>query len=177
MTSIQSETDDYASADFDGFIVALRDKVHFSASAVAGLCDRITKMLIKRFGLAEQDIQIRRYFKTILATLQRHARTHVTQLGEELTGIVLSLDSAQHVWIVEFCSQTQWDKGNVAVRTIVYATASEIEPLPTLLLHNDQTAIVYDRSASGDHTEVALRLDNSSALRRIELNLTPVIGR
>ena len=165
----------YTAADFDRFIVALPEKIHYPAAAVDELSQELAEALIEGFGVPEGAVELRRYFMTTISELRARAREFESQMGEDLVRLVMELDSAQFVWVVEFCSAEQWENGHVTGRAIVDATASEQDPVPTLLLHDGRLAIVFDRSheASG-HRPVHLRRPVGVALPRMELNLQRV---
>ena len=37
-------------------------------------------------------------------------------LGDTLVGLIMHLETAQFVWVVEYCSVAQWQAGRVAAR-------------------------------------------------------------
>ena len=88
----------------------------------------------------------------------------------------MRLNSAQYVWVVEFCGKDQWDQGAVAARAIVDATASRQDPVATLMLHDEQLAITFDRSSGRDSGKPRdLGRPRSVPLPRMELNLRQVV--
>ena len=166
----------YSGQAFDKFIVALPEKIHFPAGAVGALSDRLARVLTEGFRIPEENVSIRRYFMTTVSELRREVREYASQMGDVLTGLFMRLNSAQYVWVVEFCSQEQWDKGAVAGRAIVDATASRQDPLATLLLHDEQRAILFDRSPGpADHRSESLVRPRAVPLPRMELNLGHVV--
>ena len=171
-STLKPEERDYSGEQFDKFIVALPEKIHFSASAVGALSDSLAKVLIDGGRVTRANARIRRYFMTTVSELREEVREHASQMGEVLTGLFMRLNSAQYVWVVEFCGQDQWDRGAVAARAIVDATASRQDPVATLLLHDEQLAISFDRSSGrGRGKPVDLRRPRRVALPRMELNL------
>lgn len=175
-STLKSEEGDYSGEQFDKFIVALPEKIHFSASAVGALSDSLAKVLIDGRRVVRANVRIRRYFMTTVSELREEVREHASQMGDVLTGLFMRLNSAQYVWVVEFCGQDQWDRGAVAARAIVDATASRQDPVATLLLHDEQLAIVFDRSSGRDSgAPVDLRRPHRVPLPRMELNLRPVL--
>ena len=106
-STLTSDERDYSGEQFDKFIVALPEKIHFSASAVGALSDSLAVVLIDGFGVARADVGIRRYFMTTVSELREEVREHASQMGDVLTGLFMRLNSAQYVWVVEFCSQPQ----------------------------------------------------------------------
>lgn len=167
---------DYSGEQFDRFIVALPEKIHFSAVAVGALSDRLARALIDGQRVAKANVRIRRYFMTTVSALREEVRGQVSNMGNALAGLFMRLNSAQYVWVVEFCGRRQWDRGAVAARAIVDATASRQDPVATLLLHDDQLAIWFDRSSGrGRGTPVQLRRPRGVPLPRMELNLDPVV--
>ena len=176
ISTLTSDEGDYSGEHFDKFIVALPEKIHFSASAVGALSDSLAVVLVKGFQVARTNVRIRRYFLTTISELREEVREHASQMGGVLTGLFMRLNSAQYVWVVEFCDQDQWDRGAVAARAIVDATASRQDPVATLLLHDEQLAISFDRSSGRDRGEsVELGRPRRVPLPRMELNLSQVV--
>ena len=166
----------YSGKEFDKFIVALPEKIHFPADAVDALSRRLVTALTEAFGVAEDGVRIRRYFMTTISELRGHARENESQMGDVLVRLLMELDSAQYVWIVEFFSHAQWDRGHVTARAIVDATASKRDPVATLLLHDEQRAIVFDRSSEmQSHKTEKLRRARGVPLPRMEVNLGQVV--
>ena len=167
---------DYSGEQFDRFIVALPEKIHFSAVAVGALSDRLARTLVDGQRVAKANVRIRRYFMTTVAALREEVREQVSNMGNVLAGLFMRLNSAQYVWVVEFCGRAQWDRGAVAARAVVDATASRQDPVATLLLHDDRLAIRFDRSSGrGRGTPVPLRRPRGVPLPRMKLNLDPVV--
>ncbi len=175
-STLTSAEQDYSGEQFDRFIVALPEKIHYPASAVSALSDGLAEVLVEGFKVAGTDVRIRRYFMTTVSELREEVRKQASQMGVVLTGLFMRLNSAQYVWVVEFCSQAQWDQGAVAARAVVDATASRQDPVATLLLHDIRMAISFDRSSgrSGDEVVNLLR-SSGDPLPRMELNLRQVV--
>ena len=88
----------------------------------------------------------------------------------------MHLETAQFVWIIEYCSVAQWQSGLVAARAIVDATASPTDEVPIWLLHDENVAFVFDRSyAEMNPNPIQLDRAGLGPLPRIELNLRPVL--
>ena len=175
-TSTLAGSPGYSGKDFDKFIVALPEKIHFPATAVDALSERLAGVLTQGFRVPEESVQIKRYFMTTISELRKEVRMRASQMGDVLVGSFMRLNSAQYVWIIEFCSQEQWDRGNIAGRAIVDATASPQDPVATLLLHDERLAILFDRSlARAQHRSVPLRRQRAGPLPRIEVNLNQVL--
>ena len=169
-------SESYSGQEFDKFIVALPEKIHFPADAVDALSRRLAKALTEGFGVAEGGVRIRRYFMTTISELRGHARKNASQMGNVLVRLLMDLDTAQYVWVVEFCSREQWDYGHVTARAIVDATASKRDPVAVLLLHDERRAIVFDRSSgTPTHDSVHLRRTSGVQLPRMEVNLGQVV--
>ena len=166
----------YSASSFDAFIVALPDKIYYPADAIEVLSRRVERSLVRSRGPDQELLELRRYFITTVSKLREHARDHHTNLGDNLVGLMMHLDTAQFVWIVEYCSVAQWQAGHVAARAIVDATASPTDEVPLWLLHDEEVAHVFDRS-SAEMTPTSIRLNrtNLGPLPRIELNLRPVL--
>ena len=175
-STLTSVGGDYSGEQFDRFIVALPEKIHFSAVAVGALSDRLALVLVDGQRVARANVRIRRYFMTTVSALREEVRAHASNMGDVLTGLFMRLNSAQYIWVVEFCGLGQWDRGVVAARAIVDATASLQDPVATLLLHDDQLAILFDRSSGrGRGTPFELQRSRGVPLPRMELNLGPVV--
>ena len=61
----------------------------------------------------QEPLQLRRYFITTVSGLREHAREYHSQLGDTLVGLMMHLETAQFVWVVEYCSVAQWQAGHV----------------------------------------------------------------
>ena len=166
---------DYTTDNFGSFIVALPEKIGYPAEAMAKYRDVLQQSLVKSMGCDEESVRLHRYFMTTISELRRYARNNESQLGETLVELLMRLDTAQFVWVVEFSSVEQWRGGRVAVRGIVDASASHTDPDPIWLLHNEEVAFVFDRSTAESRVQT-VNLDRSSdvPLQRMEVNLRPV---
>ncbi len=165
----------YSADSFDAFIVALPDKIYYPADAIDALSLRVEKALSKVRGTNTRPIELRRYFIMTISKLREHARDYSSNLGEDLVDLIMHLETAQYVWIIEFCSVTQWKEGHVSARVIVDATASPTDEVPIWMLHDEEVAHVFDRStAKTKPTSILLNRRNCGPLPRIELNLRPV---
>ena len=163
-------------ADYvDAFIVALPDKIYYPADAIEQFSIRLEGVLARMRGPGQEPLQFRRYFITTISRLREHTREYRSQLGNTLVGLMMHLDTAQFVWVVEYCSVDQWQAVRVAARAIVDATASPMDEIPIWLLHTEDVAIVFDRSSAGGKSrDIALDRTGLGPLPRIELNLRPV---
>ena len=167
----------YTATSFDAFVVALPDKIYYPADAIEAWSRRVERWLIQWWGGKQDAVKLRRYFITTVSELRKHARENHTHLGNSLVGLMMHLDTAQFVWVVEFCSVEQWEKGRVAARAIVDATASPRDPVPLWLMHDEEIAFVFDRStAEWNFESINLNRSGFGPLPRIELNLRPVVG-
>ena len=167
----------YTADSFDAFIVALPDKIYYPADAVDRLSRRIARSLAS-WNNSEECFKLRRYFITTVSELRHHAREYRSNLGDNLVGLLMRLNATQFVWVVEYSSHEQWEKGQVHARAIVDATASPRDPVPMWLLHDHSTALVFDRSSAENKIEtMCLNRSGSMPLPRIELNLRPVVGQ
>ena len=166
---------DYTTDNFGSFIVALPEKIGYPAEAMAKYRGVLQQSLVKSMGCDEESVRLHRYFMTTISELRRYARNNESQLGETLVELLMRLDTAQFVWVVEFSSVEQWRGGRVAVRGIVDASASHTDPDPIWLLHNEEVAFVFDRSTAESRVQT-VNLDRSSdvPLQRMEVNLRPV---
>ena len=175
-TGTPAASPSYTADSFNAFIVALPDKIYYPADAIEAFSKQVEGVLARRRGPEREPLQLRRYFITTISRLREHAREHRSQLGDTLVGLMMHLETAQFVWVVEYCSVAQWQTGRVAARAIVDATASPRDPVPMWLLHDEDVALVFDRSsAEMDPTAISLDRTGLGALPRIELNLRPVV--
>ena len=171
-----SEPPSYAVDQFESFIVALPDKIYYPAEAVEVLSRSIEKSLASSRGSDQEPLELRRYFITTVSRLREHAREHQSILGDTLVGLMMRLDTAQYVWVLEFCSTTQWKEGHVAARAIIDATASSRDMMPIWLLHDEEVVHVFDRSCAEIRPKpIHLNRTSLGLLPRMELNLRPVL--
>ena len=167
----------YTAQDFDAFIVPLPEKIFYPADAIEGLSKSLSVLLQKAFGIPDGDKLFRRYFVTTISALRNYARGHRSELGEVLTGLLMRLDTAQFIWVVEYASETQWTQRHVTARAIIDASASPRDPLPIWLLHDGESALVFDRTSVGadsQHGLVKLKRPEGTPLGRMEQNLRPI---
>lgn len=166
----------YQLDDIDAFIVPLPDKIYYPASAV----DRQSTLLHQKLGTmmnlpASGDL-IRRFYVTTLSALRRFARERASQLGDVLVGAIMRLRTSQFIWVVEYSSCEQWNKGQVAARAFLDATASPYDPTPMWLVHDENTAIFFDRGSSVNAANlVDLKRPSGTPLGRMEQNLRPIV--
>ena len=168
----------YTAQDFDAFIVPLPEKIFYPADAMKTYSRALYSLLKSTLKLPEDDKLLRRYFITTISALRRFAREYQSQMGYELVNLLMRLNTAQFIWVVEYASDEQWAQGHIAVRAIVDATASPRDPLPVWLSHDEQSAIVFDRSSAKlDAKVVALKRPADTPLGRMEQNLRRVRAR
>ena len=166
----------YSARDFEAFIVALPEKIYYPANAIEALSRRVERSLARLRAPGQEPLDLRRYFITTVSRLREYARDHHTNLGDKLVSLIMHLDAAQFVWVIEYCSGAQWRTGHVAARALVDATASPTDKVPLWLLHDEKVAHVFDRSSAQTiPRSVHLDRDNLGPLPRIELNLRHVI--
>ena len=175
-TATDTGSPSYTAKSFEAFIVALPDKIYYPADAIEAFSRRVEGWLVGFRAPDAEPLQFRRYFVTTVSRLREYARTNYTHLGDTLVGLMMRLQTAQFVWVVEYCSVAQWNAGRVAARAIVDATASPRDPVPIWLLHDEEVALVFDRTSAARNIDT-IRLDRGDLgpLPRIELNLRPVV--
>ena len=165
----------YSVADFDGFIVPLPEKIFYSAGALEPYSLALYRLLSKSLPMPPQDRLLRRYFITTISAIRRYAREYSSQLGDELVNILMRLEAAQFIWVIEYASHDQWEKGHITARAIIDATASERDPLPVWFAHGEYEGIRFDRStAKANATVIDLRRPQATPLGRMEQNLRPI---
>lgn len=166
----------YSADSFTAFIVALPEKIYYPADAVEKHSPGIRRTLERWRAADGEPLELERYFITTIAKLREHARDYQSYLGDSLVGLIMRLDTAQFVWVVEYGSAQQWNDGVVAARAILDATASPRDPMPLWLLHDEEVAHVFDRSsAEMNPTSIRLHRTGLGPLPRIELNLRTVV--
>jgi len=86
------------------------------------------------------------------------------------------LPLAQFVWIVEFATEAQWSAGRITARAIIDATREPPRSRPTLAVHGQTTALVFDRQKPNDPNGVrvlALSDPGHGGFSRMVQNLRP----
>lgn len=166
----------HTAEDFHAFLVPLPEKIFYPADAIERYSKEALYSLSKSIlKLPEKDKLLRRYFITTISALRRYARTNQSSVGGGLVNLLMRLNTAQFIWVVEYASDDQWDQGHIAARAIIDATASPQDKMPVWLAHDEQLAIVFDRSSAKITAHVdALNRPASTPLRRMEQNLRPV---
>ena len=165
----------YTADSFAAFIVALPDKIYYPADAIEAFSKRVEGWLASTRSPEQEPLELRRYFITTVSKLREHARENRSNLGDTLVGLMMRLETAQFVWVVEYCSVAQWQTGRVAARAIVDATASPKDPVPIWVLHDEEIAHVFDRS-SAEMKLKSIQLDRTDhgPLPRMALNLRTI---
>ena len=166
----------YTVQDFDAFIVPLPEKIFYPADAIETYSKKGLYQILKNtLKLPEEDNLLRRYFVTTISALRRYAREHPTYMGDDLANLLMHLETAQFIWVVEYASGEQWNQGHIAARAIIDATASPQDPLPVWLAHNGNLAVVFDRSSAKLVVHIdALDRPPGTPIGRMEQNLRQV---
>ncbi len=174
--STEEESDTYTAKNFDAFIVALPEKIYYPAHAVESISKQALYSLhVRNLNLPSDEVCLRRYFITTISALRRFAHENRSQMGEILVGLIMRLNSAQFIWVVEYATSSQWANGHIAGRSIIDATASPKDNNPVWLSHNEKIAIVFDRSTASIGAEfLDLKRSLNVPMSRIESNLRPV---
>ncbi len=166
----------YTSDCFSSFIVPLPDKIYYPASAIESFSRRVERWLTNLHKGDEEPLKLRRYFISSVSKLREYARDNHTYLGDKLLDLTMHLETAQYVWIIEYCSDAQWQAGQISARAIIDASASSTDEAPIWLLHDEELALVFDRSsAEVNPAPVHLERAGLGSLPRMELNLRPVL--
>ena len=161
----------YTADSVTSFIVALPEKIYYPADAVAVLSGTVKRAFEVARGPDKEPLELQRYFITTIASLRKHARDQQTFLGDELVGLIMRLETAQFVWIIEYGSVAQWNEEKVAARAIVDATASPRDPVPYWVLHDEEVAHVFDRTSPETNPTKSIQLEprrRTSTTHRIE---------
>ena len=165
----------YSVDSITSFIVALPDKIYYPADAVEILSSKVERYFARLREPDQEPLELRRYFITTVSKLREYTRNYHSQLGDSLVRLMMRLDTAQYVWVIEYCSVAQWQSGHVAARAFVDATASKTDAVPYWLLHDEKIGIAFDRSsAESPHIPTQLNRTNLGPLPRIEVNLRHV---
>lgn len=163
----------YSVEDIDSFIVALPEKVFYPADAVDRLAPTLFKLPVD--GLPSENETIIRYFMTSGSKLRRFMRERESEFDPKLLEAVMKLPFAQFVWIVEFATEPEWAKNQIAARAVIDATAFVGERWPLWLFHSRTEALVLNRQSVNldlDKGIGTLRLSgmDNTAFSRMELN-------
>ena len=165
----------YTAQDFNAFIVPLPEKIFYPADAIGSCSKALYSAFENTLKLPEKDKLLRRYFITTISALRHYARRNQSNMGSKLVNLLMRLNTAQFIWVVEYASDEQWAQGHIAARAIVDATASPQDEAPVWLLHDEQKALVFDRSsARNSGVNVALNRPADTPLGRMEQNLRQV---
>ena len=162
----------YTVQDFNAFIVPLPEKIFYPADAI-GSCSEVLYSAFKgMLKLPAKDKLLRRYFITTISAFRRHARKNQSNMGGRLVNLLMRLNTAQFIWVVEYASDEQWAQGHIAACAIVDATASPQDEAPVWLVHDEREAIVFDRSSAriSGAKVVALNRPSDTPLGRMEQN-------
>jgi hypothetical protein len=165
----------YGAEDIEGFIVALPEKIFYSADAVYKVAPTLFKLGLV-VGLPPEDESIIRYFITTGSALRRFVRDRETEFDPNLLTEIMTLPFAQFVWIVEFATEALWALGKIEGRAVIDATASLTEDMPLWLLHSRTKALVFDRQQVGTDTGMKgfeLCDMGHTGFSRMEQNLRP----
>lgn len=167
----------YCAEDIDTFLVALPDKVFYSADAVDKFAPSL-RLFESIISLPPENDTIIRYFMTTGTDLRRFMRNRASEFDPNLLKAVMMLPFAQHLWIIEFASQSEWASGQISARAVLDATASSREDMPLWLFHGRFNALIYDRRDVdfGLNNLNVLKLSGmeNTAFTRIDQNLRPI---
>ena len=166
----------YTAQDFNAFLVPLPEKIFYPADAMERYSKKSLYSLLKSvLKLPEKDKLLRRYFITTISAFRRYARKRLTYMGGDLVNLLMRLDTAQFIWVVEYASDEQWDRGHIAACALIDATASPQDRMPVWLAYDEKLAIVFDRSSAKVDADVyALNRSAGAPLGRMEENLRQV---
>ena len=175
-TKSEVDIDNYSAESFNAFIVPLPDKIFYPAQAVESFSRNTMYPIYKTvLNLPEEDTLLQRYFITTVSALRRFARDNVSQLGNELADLLMNLQTAQFVWVIEYASEEQWIDRHITARVVLDASASRKDEQPMWLCHNHKLAIVFDRSSGKPKGRgIELQRPTDTPLSRMETNLRPV---
>ena len=100
----------YGTQDIDAFIVALPEKIYYSAEAV----DEFSALLASgnHLGFDHSNLgpPVIRYFLTTTARLRQSVNKVRSQFDPDLVKVVMELPMPQFIWVVEISSLEQWQK-------------------------------------------------------------------
>lgn len=167
---------EYDANDFDSFIVALPEKIFYSAVAVEEYSkDTLYDVLKLLLPMPPKSGLVRRYFIATISGLRRYARENASALGAELVNMIMRLRTSQFVWVVEYASLDQWSNSRIAARAILDASASINDRVPVWFAHGDRLGILFDRdNPELDYSILDLKRPTDAPLSRMEVNLRPV---
>lgn len=163
----------YTADSFDQFIVALPEKIYYSAAAVEELAPTAASELL---GFTPGS-HIFRYFVTTMSRLRHEVRSFASQYSAEFVQLIMELPAAQFIWVVEFATADEWAQRHVSARLIVDATAGPFDPNPIWVAHTATSAIVFDRSQADDEgVDLVIGTQHGSPLTAMYLNLRPIVA-
>jgi len=163
----------YTADGIDQFIVALPEKIYYSAAAVQELAPTAASELL---GFSP-GAHIFRYFVTTLSRFRKEIREFASQYSPEFVQLIMDLPAAQFIWVVEFATPRDWAQRKVSARLILDATAGPYDPNPIWVAHTATNAIVFDRSQADDEgVELVIGTQHGSPLSAMYLNLRPIIS-
>lgn len=178
-TGSEADSSSYTTDEFESFIVPLPEKIYYAAETVELFA--LNGLYVSHkdtLGLPSEENLVRRYFVTTISALRRYARERQSEMGDELVRAIMLLRTAQFVWIVEYATHEQWANGHICARAIIDATASPHDEQPVWLSHNQEIAIVFDRSSARTTPNfLVLKRPANVPLGRMEHNLVPVRTR
>ncbi len=173
----EGEIENYTSEDFNAFIVPLPDKIFYPAHAVEPF-SLGTMLLVfnQAMNLPEEETLLRRYYITTVSEIRHFVRSNISQFGEVLADLLMHLKTTQFVWVIEYATDEQWRMKHITARAVLDASASRTDEQPMWLCHNDQMAIIFDRSSEVPKgQEIALQRPTNTPLSRMETNVRPVM--
>ncbi len=144
--SVPANGGNYSAEDIDSFIVALPEKIYYSAGALDKLVPKLFT-LGKVVSLPPKDKTIIRYFVTTGSAFRKFVRGHESEFDPQLLAAIMKLPFAQFMWIVEFATEAQWAVNQISARAVIDATASVTEIHPCWILHGLREAMVFGRQS------------------------------
>ncbi|MCT7327323.1 hypothetical protein [Ralstonia mojiangensis] len=164
-----NEAQRYTLDDIHVFIAPLADKIYYPAEAVDGLSRALPLQLEAFFEFPPAGDCLTRYFLTTVASLRRHMRENCNEFAPQVLEAMMKLPLTQFVWVVEYSSHEQWSRSEVAVRTIVDATANLHEAVPFWAIYDGRSAWVFDRTQGAP---VSFPYEQRGPYSRMQANLS-----
>ena len=165
----------YTTADIDGFIVPLPEKVFYPAAAVDKLAREWFDFPQTLLSMPEKEGAVIRYFVTTSAAYKRFLRENMGFFEPRLYGALHDLPLPQFVWVLEFASTHDWAKKRVTACAVIDGTASLHDNLPIFAAMDARKATLHERDSPGsDVLQFDLGDDRQWVYPRMVSNLYPV---
>jgi len=140
----------YPLSDIDAFVVALPEKVYFSAETVELRVLQVLQVGVDGLDLSYLGQPVIRYVVTTAARLRSYLLSEKSAIPPDLYCALMELALPQFVWMVQLSTIADWESNRCTAFILIDATASAFDEFPFILLHDRKSAILYDRGLEGE---------------------------